>query len=211
MSNQDLGWSVWNEQFQAIDESLTISELHGLMMGIMCVTQAPNTEQWRQILALLKVPSLDDDAIQFLSEEAEDASHALMDAELDYAPILPDDEQPLYQRVQALADWCAGVVLGFGLAAQKLTDDEAEQIGILQDVASVEFVESDDDEDGEQAYEELYELVRLIPVALAIGRPNKLDVAESSLLSVKTSVKTADKSKPISEDVVEVYHPQRPS
>lgn len=210
MSSQELGWSIWNEQFQAIDESLTISELHGLMMGVICVTQAPNAEQWRQILALLKVPSLDDDAIQFLSEEAEDASHALMDAELDYIPILPDDEQPLHQRVQALADWCAGVVLGFGLAAQKLTDEEVEQIEILQDVAAVEFAESDDDEDGEQAYEELYELVRLIPVALAMSRPNKLSVADSALLSAKITTSQTSKHQ-VSDEIVEVFHPQRPS
>lgn len=202
MPNDILGWSEWNDTFHDIEESLSIAELHGLMMGIICVTQAPTGEQWRQILALLKTPSLDDDAIEYLTEESQDASHALNDAELDYTPILPDDEQPLVLRVQALADWCAGVVLGFGLAAQKLTDEEMEQIEILQNVSSVEFEESDDDEEGEQAYEELYELVRLIPVHLSMGRPNKLAVADSHIL---------DSASNKAEQVVEMYHPQRPS
>lgn len=202
MSNESLDWSIWCDTFQEIDESLSIAELHGLMMGIVSVTQTPNAEQWRQILALLKVPSLNDEAIEFLCQETEDASHALVDGELDYLPVLPDDDTPLFERVQALSDWCSGVVLGFGLVAQKLSDDEAEQIEILQDIAAVEFAETDDDEEGEQAYQELYELVRLIPVHLAMGRPNKIAIDESVALN-KVPTKNVD--------VVEVFNPSRPS
>ncbi|MDO4224094.1 MAG: UPF0149 family protein [Acinetobacter sp.] len=202
MQDDILGWSLWNEKFHALDGLLSVAELHGLMMGILCVTEAPTGEQWRQILTLLKVPRLDDEAIDFLSEEAEDAAYALKESELDYLPILPDDEQALGERVQALADWCAGVVLGFGLAAQQLNDEEAEQIDVLQSVASVAFDVSDDDEEGEVAYEELYEHVRLIPVHLAMGRANKIAVDDSPLLKSRDAQVN---------DVVEVYHPQIPS
>ena len=63
-----------------------------------------------------------------LTGEAEDIAHALSDDELDYLPLLPDDEHVLADRVQALADWCAGVVLGFGLASGHIRQDEMELI-----------------------------------------------------------------------------------
>ncbi len=62
------------------------------------------------------------------------------------------------------------MVLGFGLASGHIRSDEMELIEHLQDVAAVEFEDSDDDEEGENSYEELYEFVRLIPVSLSMGR-----------------------------------------
>lgn len=206
MQDDILGWSLWNEKFSALDGHLSVAELHGLMMGVLCITQVPDVEAWRQILALLKIPSLPDDAIEFLTEEAEDASYALAESELDYLPILPDDEHHLNERVEALADWCSGVVLGFGLVAQQLSDDEAEQIEILQNIASVEFDDSDNDEEGEVAYEELYEHARLIPIHLAIGRPNKLTLAESGILN---TAKNTSSSQVNHTDVVEMFNPQQ--
>ncbi len=65
----------------------------------------------------LEIPELSEEALALLADEAEDVAHALSDDELDDLPLLPDDTHTLADRVQALADWCAGVVLGFGLAS----------------------------------------------------------------------------------------------
>ena len=186
MQDDISGWLDWNQHFSSIEEISSPSELHGLLTGIVCVTQSPSREEWQQILSTLAVPELTEEALDLLVEETEDVSHALSDDELDYLPMLPDDTHALDERVQALADWCAGVVLGFGLASGQIRPDEIELIEHLQDVAAVEFEESDNDEEGEESYEELYEFVRLIPVSLAVGR-SKIDVSESTLLKqVKT-------------------------
>ena len=204
MQDDISGWLDWNQHFSSIEEISSPSELHGLLTGIVCVTQSPSREEWQQILTTLAVPEFTDEALDLLVEETEDVSHALSDDELDYLPMLPDDTHALDERVQALADWCAGVVLGFGLASGKIRADEIELIEHLQDVAAVEFEESDNDEEGEESYEELYEFVRLIPVSLAVGR-TKIDVSESTLLKkVKSnSVKKTD------INVVEMFTPNR--
>ncbi|MGK3629472.1 UPF0149 family protein, partial [Acinetobacter sp. A11] len=181
MQDDISGWTDWNAHFEGIEEISSPSELHGLLTGIVCVTEAPTREEWSQILTTLNVPELSEDALALLTDEAEDVVHALSEDELDYLPMLPDDEHLLQERVQALSDWCAGVVLGFGLASGHVRSDERELIEHLQDVAAVEFEDSDNDEEGESSYEELYEFVRLIPVSLSIGR-KKITVAESSLL-----------------------------
>ncbi len=206
MQDDISGWNDWSHHFGGIEEISSPSELHGLLTGIVCVTQAPTPDEWLQILATLTVPQLEQEALDLLAEETDDVFHALSEDELDYLPILPDDEHPLSERVQALADWCTGVVLGFGLASGNIRSDEAELIQHLQDIAAVEFEDTDDDEEGEISYQELYEFVRLIPVSLSMGRP-KISVADSTLLQHVKNKKVATTEA----NVVEMFTPNRPS
>ena len=209
MQDDISGWSEWYRNFFTIEEISSPSELHGLLTGIVCVTNAPTEAEWQQILATLNVPKLSPEALDILTGEAEDVAHALSEDELDYLPLLPDDEHVLQERVQALADWCAGVVLGFGLASGHIRSDELELIEHLQDVAAVEFEDSDNDEEGEESYQELYEFVRLIPVSLSVGR-KKIAVDESSLLQ-NVHAKSRQVAAPESGSIVEMFTPHRPS
>ena len=210
MQDDISGWSDWKQNFEGIEEISSPSELHGLITGIVCVTEAPTRDEWLQILSTLSVPKLDEEALALLEEEAIDIAHALSEEELDYLPMLPDDEHLLSERVQALADWCNGVVLGFGLASGNIRANEQELIESLQDVASVEFEESDNDEEGEQSYQELYEFVRLIPVSLSVGR-TIIPVLESSLLQCFNNKPKPDAEATDSPSLVEMFTPNRPS
>jgi len=210
MQDDISGWSEWYRNFSSIEEISSPSELHGLLTGIVCVTQAPSSDEWIQILETLDVPELNPEALELLTGEAEDIFHALSEDELDYLPLLPDDEHSLAERVQALADWCAGVVLGFGLASGHIRNDEMELIEHLQDVAAVEFEDSDDDAEGEESYQELYEFVRLIPVSLSVGR-KKLEVEETPLLQKFTQKAPTPASATEAQSVVEIFSPKRPS
>ena len=210
MQDDISGWSEWYRNFSSIEEISSPSELHGLLTGIVCVTQAPSSEEWVQILETLDVPELNPEALELLTGEAEDVFHALSEDELDYLPLLPDDEHVLAERVQALADWCAGVVLGFGLASGHIRKDEMELIEHLQDVAAVEFEDSDNDAEGEESYQELYEFVRLIPVSLSMGR-KKVEVEETPLLQQFTQQAPAQVSATEAQSVVEIFSPKRPS
>ncbi|OUY06910.1 UPF0149 family protein [Acinetobacter populi] len=203
MQDDISGWKTWEEVFGGIEELSSPSELHGILTGIVCVTNPPTQQEWISILNTLQIPPLDDEALALLTEEAEDIAAALNDDELDYLPMLPDDQHALEERVAALADWCAGVVLGFGLASGHIRSDEEEWIEHLQDVAAVEFTEGDDDEEGEESFNELYEFVRLIPLSLSTGR-KKLPVADTSLLK---NTLFANKGN----NVVEMFTPHRPS
>ena len=210
MQDDISGWSEWNAHFDGIEEISSPSELHGLLTGIVCVTQAPTKDEWSQILNTLNVPALQPEALESLTDEAEDVAHALSDDELDYLPMLPDDSHLLVDRVPALADWCAGVVLGFGLASGHIRGEEQELIEHLQDVAAVEFEDSDNDAEGEESYQELYEFVRLIPVSLSVGR-KKVEVEETPLLQKFTQKAPAPASATEAQSVVEIFSPKRPS
>lgn len=221
MQDDISGWNEWDAAFGLIPELAGASELHGLLMGIVTVAQAPTGEEWQHILQQLAFEPLSDEALQLLTDEGEDAAAALEDDTLDYMPMLPDDQHLLEERVQALADWCNGVVLGFGLASGQLRPDEAELLQDLQEVAAVEFESSDDDEDGEAGYADLLEFVRLIPVSLALGR-EKHALADTALfksISAKNNafngaikdVSSADHEVSQNIDIVDMFTPNRPS
>ena len=210
MQDDISGWTDWSRNFSGIEEISSPSELHGLLTGIVCVTQAPTREEWIQILETLEVSQLEVEALELLESESEDVAHALSEDELDYLPMLPDDEHVLSERVQALADWCAGVVLGFGLASGHIRADEQELIEHLQDVASVEFDESDNDDEGEESYQELFEFVRLIPVSLSMGR-KKVAIDETPLLQTFVKKPALKTNAEEATSVVEMFTPNRPS
>lgn len=183
MQDDISGWTFWHQHFCNIEGLNHPSELNGLMIGVLCVCQAPSEQQWQQILQRLQIKGYSPEALRFLAEESQDVASEIHEDELSYMPVLPDDSHTLQERVQALADWCAGVVLGFSMASGYVRSDEAELIEDLQNVANVQYDPSDDDEDGEQSYQELYEFVHLIPISLATGR-KKADVASLPLLNM---------------------------
>ena len=66
------------------------------------MTEAPTRAEWSQILTTLNVPELSEDALALLTDEAEDVVHALSEDELDYLPMLPDDEHLLQERASII-------------------------------------------------------------------------------------------------------------
>lgn len=212
MQDDISGWNEWEAAFKDIPELASPSELHGLVMGIISITQAPTKDEWQIILQQLQVEPLPEQALQLLTDEAEDAAAALEDDTLDYMPMLPDDQHLLEERVQCLADWCNGVVLGFGLVSGHLREGETELLQDLQDVAAVEFESSDDDEEGEASYADLVEFVRLIPVSLALGR-KKQAVSATPILKQANGTGARLNLSPdsASASIVEMFTPDRPS
>lgn len=203
MQDDISGWTAWSAAFSAIPELNSPAELHGLLMGVLTVVKAPSSAQWQQILDQLGFEPLADDALTLLCEEGEDTAAILADDDLDYVPMLPDDDHPLSERVTALADWCGGVLLGFGLAGGQPRPDENELLRDLQDMSSIDFAEDDDDEEGEESYADLVEFARLIPISLSTGRV-KVDLAQSAMLKKSTIA-------PKTGHVVEMFQPERPS
>ncbi len=214
MNDDTSGWTEWETRFSKVSELSNASELHGLLTGIIVVSEAPTSEEWQAILARIGFEPLPEEALRLLTEEAEDAASALSDDHLDYAPLLPDDDHPLQERVEALASWSSGVLLGFGLTGGKIRKDEADILRSLSDVAGLLYNDEDDDEEGEESYTDLVEFARLIPVSLGVGR-ERIPVSRTTLLTSKSMVSQDElvvaEAEVADVPVVEVFHPDRPS
>ena len=93
----------------------------------------------------------------------------LLNDEFEFEILLPDeDDSDLIERVEALREWCKGLLLGVGFAntASQFSIQTQE---ILKDVAEMTKLDSDialDDEEAENDFMELTEYLRAAVLAL---------------------------------------------
>lgn len=174
------GWHDWTEAF-ADWHDVSISELHGLITGILTVCDAPKSDVWQMLLTELSFSELDDNALQLLTEEAEDTVALLTDEQDSYQfmPLVPDDEHPLYERLLAVKNWANGFLTGFGVTESKLRTEEnllfsdLAKVGALRIDVYDETLQSNDNPEAEANYVELLEFVRMVPVSVTTGRVRK--------------------------------------
>ncbi|MDO4895173.1 MULTISPECIES: UPF0149 family protein [Moraxella] len=165
------GWDDWQSAFSDWSD-VSISELHGIMTGVMTLCNATDVDGWRSLLEELSFEVPNDDALELLSEYAEDVSFALKDKDdaYGYEPLVPDDEHELYERVLALKDWAGGFITGIGVSGISLSADENELIRTLMEIAAIRLDDEENLEGGEELWLELFEFARMVPVHLAVRK-----------------------------------------
>ena len=94
------------------------AELHGGVCGALCAGGPSAAQRW--LTECLEDAELVAAAtpVQAELEALVNVSAAMLaDRELEFAPLLPDDDAPLEEQVQALALWCQGFLSGVGTTA----------------------------------------------------------------------------------------------
>ncbi len=148
------------------------SELHGVLTGLLAAGARLNRAALMKSLEAHADPqqAFGDEVIAGLWQLQLSTLEDLSADELSFQPMLPDDEEPLTERVTALGDFCRGFLAGFGIGidAQHPFLTEATTRETLQDISEISRVDSVDegDEEGEEAYAELCEFVRLAVIHL---------------------------------------------
>ena len=153
--------------------SVDISELHGGMCGLLCLGDSMAVASWIDE-CLGKASNMDDEldaARTQLLELKLQSWGVLPGADLDFYPLLPDDNCDLQEQVSALALWCHGFLLGLSLGGisfdkNKPDDMESGELAeIIQDFSEISQAglgEGDvDDNDAGFALVELVEYVRV--------------------------------------------------
>lgn len=171
MNDDVSGWNEWQSAFKDWHD-VSISELHGLMTGLMTACHAPDEEGWQKVLSELSFSELPEQALELLTQEAEDTVFQLKDKDdaYQYSPLVPDDEHDLYERLLALKHWAGGFMTGFGVSDCTLSDEEKEMLQDLTKIASIRISPEDEFEGGEESYLHLYEFARMVPVSLAVRK-----------------------------------------
>ena len=108
---------------------------------------------------------------------------ALADEEFDFHPFLPDDDDEMEVRVQAVADWCSAFLTGYALCVARpdsgtLDDDAAD---ILKDMTAISAAGVDaemDEEEAENHYFEITEYLRFATLNLFMDRLERAQAAE---------------------------------
>lgn len=138
------------------------AEAHGCLCGALCVRREYSLAEWfDEILPDAGMEPIGDGPLECLFEEA---AGVLSRAEMEFEPLLPDDETGLAARVEALGAWCQGFLYGFGAAGTaahaKLPATVSEALGDLAQVSQVGAPGAEAVEVEESAYAELVEFLR---------------------------------------------------
>jgi yecA family protein len=143
------------------------AEAHGTLCGLLCAGSGDLPEAWIQnTLADCSegdAPSGDvHDALRVLYQETVEA---MTGDEMGFQLLLPEDGQPLAERAQALASWCHGFLYGLAVRGLKpvdeLPDELREILADLSELSRAAFTVEETEEQGEEAYAELVEYVRV--------------------------------------------------
>ncbi|MGH8400954.1 MAG: UPF0149 family protein [Gammaproteobacteria bacterium] len=144
------------------------AESHGTLCGAIC----SGSEQDAAWLSHVLGESSGGDTArecQLLLEQLQDSTgRQLAGLDMDFEPLLPDELQPLAQRVAALGFWCQGFLFGLSLGRTRevldnLPGEAGEVIHDLAEIARAGFDsgDADDEEADEAAYFELVEYLRV--------------------------------------------------
>lgn len=144
------------------------AELQGLLLGRCCAGADFSAAGWLEEAQDLfdgEVPSSLHPALLGLQEMVK--AELLADSSVSLTLLLPSDDEPLASRTLAIGQWAQGFLSGFGanIGNTELSKDVRE---IVEDLISIAQIEADDeeDEDGEVAYMEINEYLRVAPLFL---------------------------------------------
>jgi len=157
---------AFNDVAQALaagGSSVHAAEAHGCLCGALCVRRGLKLSDWLdEILPDSVTLPGGDGPLQDLFEQSA-AELAAPDMEFD--PLLPDDDASLDERVEALGAWCQGFLYGFGSAGQAgrpaPTGEVAEVLADFAEISRAGAVGMEPAEIEEDAYVELVEFLRV--------------------------------------------------
>jgi len=138
------------------------AEIHGYLCGLLSTGQVPNERQWlNQLEEQAGNEGLDDGARQLLCQLFARTQRELESGDLGAALLLPDDDDALELRTEALGIWCQSFISGFGQGWQGAQVSEMVE-EVLRDLAEISLIEaSGDGDESERLFVEISEFVRL--------------------------------------------------
>jgi uncharacterized protein len=136
------------------------AEAHGCLCGAICVRRDYALAEWLDEV-LPDGARADSTVLEALKARS---AAVLAGDEMLFQPLLPDDEQALADRVEALGAWCQGFLYGFGAAGTaghaRLPEGVNEVLADLAQISQAGVVGAESDEVEEDAYLELVEFLR---------------------------------------------------
>lgn len=141
-------------------------EFHGMLTGLITTRGGEAKQLYIEEVSANYDPNdlLQQEAIEGISLPFESLREQLNDPLLSFYPLLPEDEVAFAERVDAMAVWCQGYLLGLSRGGlpetSQLSDDAGEFLEDILAISRAENFELDEDEEDEKALHEIIEYLR---------------------------------------------------
>jgi uncharacterized protein YgfB (UPF0149 family) len=139
------------------------AEAHGTLAGALCASPEYRLEDW--LADILPEGVSPGAAAPGLAQLFAETRAALLGAQLELQLLIPDDEQPLPERTEALALWCNGFLYGLGSNGSgdpaRLPGDAGEVVRDFTEISRAGVDDGDGPEANEEALAQLVEFVRM--------------------------------------------------
>lgn len=156
-----------NSTLSEISSVVGPSELHGHLCGRVVIGhELAGAFGKKVVLECLGMSASDVDPVDIQLQEFREETVAILTSDLfSFQLLLPDDDEPLTQRLQALSEWCQGFLTGIasaaGLRENPVLEAEKETISHLAEISQLDTEVDEQDEESETLYLEVTEYVRL--------------------------------------------------
>ncbi|NOU22358.1 MAG: UPF0149 family protein [Methyloglobulus sp.] len=152
------------------DAELSAAEAHGMAAGMLCVNDRTELRFWLQEL-LNDADAINDEDRSILENLFEDTRSLLASDEFVFGLLLPADDYPLGEQVEALRKWCQGFLFGLGSTSSTSgsTPNWPEEIReVVKDIT--EFTKLDTEPEDEEAENDFMELTEYLRAAVIFLR-----------------------------------------
>jgi uncharacterized protein YgfB (UPF0149 family) len=155
------------------------AEAHGLLAGLLCMDSGIACGAWLESLEGPATEPPDDSDRQVLGRLFDATRRQLDDFDFSFELLLPDDDTPIEERAEALAEWCQGFLAGLGYGTKGNSGWPGECAEVLADIGEIARLDPGGvGESAESDYAELSEYVRVgvqvICSELQAGTPRQL-------------------------------------
>ncbi|MCG6201018.1 UPF0149 family protein [Psychromonas antarctica] len=153
------------QTLEAAELYTNASETHGILSGFVCGGIELDSQSWQSHFnnVVNDGMGLPINAKKLIDSIYRQVVHQFTDDGLGFQLLLPDDNVPLDERAEAMAQWTQGFLVGFGMVQQALNqapDEIQELIRDIRDISQVSLDFEQEDEESEIAFVEIVEYLR---------------------------------------------------
>lgn len=142
------------------------AQVHGLLCGFICGIPEGKNKIWEEVI-FGSNSKKNKETSEILQQLYETSYHQLSEFSFEFSLLLPDDDENINLRAEALGSWCQGFLTAIEYSKIPLQEQEegsneiTEALDDLTEIAQIDFDEITTNEEDETAYFELTEYVRL--------------------------------------------------
>ena len=150
-----------------LNSTMSAAESHGVLCAILCARGSADMSDWVSHVLGEQAPgnAALKEAMVLLNALYQVTLVQLHDSNCEFQMFLPDDEEDLRERVEALTAWCQGYVYGLAVGGlsdtTKLPEDTMELIKDIIEISKADHAtDAVTSEEDEVAYVEIVEYLR---------------------------------------------------